>query len=155
MTLLRNLPFFPLYYSGKTKFMPIHCSDITDIIFQVISQNISSNIIECVGPETLSFKEILEKLLKLIDKKRYLIPLPLIIANFSARIFQLLPKPLLTTDQLRLLKYDNILSGKYKTNFDIGMPSALLFEKEVEKYCYMWRDGGQYSTKKYNPQKNN
>ena len=149
MTLLKNLPFFPLYYSGKTKFMPIHCSDITDIIFQVISQNISSNIIECVGPETLSFKEILEKLLKLIDKKRYLIPLPLIIANFSARIFQLLPKPLLTTDQLRLLKYNNVVTGKYKSNFDIGLPSAKYFENEVKKYSFMWKDGGQFSTDKY------
>ena len=149
MTLLRNLPFFPLYYSGKTKFMPIHCSDITDIIFQVISQNISSNIIECVGPETLSFKEILEKLLKLIDKKRFLIPLPLIIANFSARIFQLLPKPLLTTDQLRLLKYNNVVTGKYKSNFDIGLPSAKYFENEVKKYSFMWKDGGQFSTDKY------
>ena len=149
MTLLRNLPFFPLYYSGKTKFMPIHCSDITDIIFQVISQNISSNIIECVGPETLSFKEILEKLLKLIDKKRFLIPLPLIIANFSARIFQLLPKPLLTTDQLRLLKYNNVVTGKYKSNFDIGLPSAKYFENEVKKYSFMWKDGGQFSADKY------
>ena len=149
MTLLRNLPFFPLYYSGKTKFMPIHCSDITDIIFQVISQNISSNIIECVGPETLSFKEILEKLLKLIDKKRFLIPLPLIIANFSARIFQLLPKPLLTTDQLRLLRYNNVVTGKYKSNFDLGLPSTKYFENEVKKYSFMWKDGGQFSTDKY------
>ena len=149
MTLLRNLPFFPLYYSGKTKFMPIHCSDISDIIFQVISQNISSNIIECVGPETLSFREILEKLLKLIDKKRFLIPLPLIIANFSARIFQLLPKPLLTTDQLRLLRYDNVVTGKYKSNFDIGLPSTKYFEEEVKKYSFMWKDGGQFTTDKY------
>ena len=149
MTLLKNLPFFPLYYSGKTKFMPIHCSDITDIIFQVISKNISSNIIECVGPETLSFKEILEKLLKLIDKKRFLIPLPLIIANSSARIFQLLPKPLLTTDQLRLLRYNNVLTGKYKSNFDLGLPSTKYFDDEVKKYSFMWRDGGQFSTDKY------
>ena len=149
MTLLKNLPFFPLYYSGKTKFMPIHCSDITDIIFQVISKNISSNIIECVGPETLSFKEILEKLLKLIDKKRFLIPLPLIIANSSARIFQLLPKPLLTTDQLRLLRYNNVLTGKYKSNFDLGLPSTKYFDNEVKKYSFMWRDGGQFSTDKY------
>ena len=66
-----------------------------------------------------------------------------------------MPRPLLTQDQLRLLKYDNISSGKYKTNFDIGIPSSLLFEEEVEKYCYMWREGGQFSTKKYNLQKNN
>ena len=113
MTLLNRLPIFPLYYSGNTKFMPIHCSDLTDVIFQVISKNIHSKIIECVGPETLTFKEILENLLKLIGKKRILIPLPIFIANFTARIFQLLPKPILTEDQLRLLKYDNVLSDKY------------------------------------------
>ena len=68
---------------------------------------------------------------------------------FSARIFEILPKPLITRDQLRLLKYDNILSGKYKTNSDIGMPSKRYFNDEVKKYCYMWRDGGQFSTEKY------
>ena len=51
---------------------------------------------------------------------------------------------------LILLKYDNIPSGKYKTNSDIGFPAKCLFEKEVEKYCYMWREGGQFSTEKYN-----
>ena len=155
MFLLNNLPIFPLYYSGKTKFMPIHCSELTNIIYYVISQNIENNVIECIGPETLTFKEILEKLLKLIQKKRILIPFPLPLAKISAFILGKLPKPLLTSDQLRLLKYDNISSGKYKTNFDIGIPSSLLFEEEVEKYCYMWREGGQFSTKKYNLQKNN
>ena len=55
--------------------------------------------------------------------KRILIPFPLFIARISAKLFQLLPTPLLTEDQLRLLKYDNILSGKYKNNSDIGSPS--------------------------------
>jgi len=150
MTLLSRLPLFPLYYSGKTKFMPIHCNDLVDVIYHVISKNIKSNIIECVGPETISFKEILEKLLKLIDKKRILIPMPLFLANFTAKIFQLLPKPLLTQDQLRLLKYDNISSGKYKTNFQIGVPSVRFFDGEVKKYCHMWKEGGEFSTEKYN-----
>ena len=149
MTLLSRLPIFPLYYSGKTKFVPIHCSDLTDIIFHVISKDINSNIIECVGPETLSFKEIILKLLELIEKKRVLVPLPFFLANMSARFFQLFPKPLLTQDQLKLLKYDNIASGKYKTNFEINIPSKKIFSKEVEKYCYMWREGGQYTTKNY------
>ena len=119
MTLLNRLPFFPLYHSGKTKFSPIHCSDLTDTIYHVISNNIYSKIIECVGPETLSFKEIIKKLLNLIGKKRLLIPLPLFIANISSSFFQLLPKPIITKDQIRLLKYDNITSGKYQTNFNI------------------------------------
>jgi len=151
MTLLNRLPIFPLYYNGKTKFMPIHCSDLTDIIYHIISKNIYSKIVECIGPETISLKDILNKLLKLINKKKFLISSPIFVSRIMANFFQLFPKPLLTVDQLKLLKYDNIISGKYQTNFDIGVPSICIFEKEVEKYCYMWREGGKFSTKKYNP----
>ncbi len=154
MTILNRLPCFPLYYNGKTKFTPIHCSDLTDIIYYIISNKIYSNIIECVGPEVFSFKEILEKLLKLIQKKRILIPLPLFIANFSASFFELMPEPLITKDQIKLLKYDNIVSGKYKTNSDIGIPSKKFFYNEVKKYCYMWREGGQFSSDRYNNKDN-
>ena len=149
MTLLNRLPFFPLYYKGNTKFAPIHCSDLTDTIHYIISNNIYSKIIECVGPEIISFKEILNRLLRLIGKKRILLPFPLQLAQISARFFEIMPKPLLTRDQLRLLKYNNIPSGKYKTNSDIGIPSLRLFDEEVKKYCYMWKDGGQFSTDKY------
>ena len=149
MTLLNRLPIFPLYYEGKTKFAPIHCSDLTDKINHIISKNIYSKIIECTGPEIISFKELLQKLLYLINKKRILVPFPLPLAKFSAQFFELLPNPLLTSDQLRLLKYDNISSGKYKTNSEIGIPSVRYFEEEVKKYCYMWREGGQFSTEKY------
>ena len=154
MTLLNRLPVFPIYYKGKTKFSPIHCSDLTDTIQYVISKNVYSKIIECVGPEIITFKEIINKLLKLIGKKRILLPFPLPVAEFSARIFEIMPKPLLTRDQLRLLKYDNISSGKYKTNADIGIPSLRYFEEEVKKYCYMWREGGQFSTEKYKTEDN-
>ena len=153
MTLLNRLPIFPLYYGGKTRFAPIHCSDLTDTIYHVISNNIYSKIIECVGPEEITFKGLLERLLNLIGKKRILLTIPLPIAKISAKIFELMPKPILTLDQLRLLKYDNVSSGKYKTNFDIGVPSVRYFDKEVKKYCYMWRDGGQFSTEKYKSSK--
>ena len=154
MTLLKRLPVFPLYYNGKTKFAPIHCSDLTDIIYHIISKNIYSNIIECVGPEILTFRQILEKLLILINKKRIFFPLPLPIAEVQARFFELFPNPLLTRDQLKLLKYDNIVSKKYKTNSDIGIPSVRYFDEEVKKYCYMWKDGGQFSTEKYKDKNN-
>ena len=154
MTLLNRLPLFPLYYFGKTKFMPIHCEDLTDVIYHIISNNIDSKIIECVGPEEMSLKEILERLLLLINKKRFLLPFPLFLAKLSAKIFQLFPDPLLTEDQLKLLKYDNVLSRKYKTNADIGSPSKRFFDFEVKKYAYMWKEGGQFSTEKYNTKEN-
>ena len=146
MTLLSRLPLFPLYYNGNTKFAPIHCSDLTDTIHYVISNNIYSKIIECVGPEIITFREILNKLLILIGKKRFLLPLPLPVAEISARLFEIMPKPLITRDQIKLLKYDNISTGKYKTNSDIGIPSLRNFNQEVKKYCFMWREGGQFST---------
>ncbi len=152
MTLLNRLPIFPIYYNGLTKFTPIHCSDMTDIIFHAINKNINSKIIECVGPEILSFKKILSILLNLIDKKRFFLPFPLFAAKITARIFELMPNPLLTTDQLKLLKYDNIVSENYATNFKIGIPATKVFEKEVEKYSFMWREGGQFS-KKYSNSK--
>ena len=155
MTLLNRLPIFPLYYSGKTKFTPIHCSDLTDIIYNIVSKNINSKIIECVGPEVITFKEILLRLLSSIEKKRLLVPMPLTIAAITAKIFQLFPNPILTEDQLRLLKYDNVLSNKYKSNFDIGLPSKKNFDEEVKKYSYMWREGGQFSTEKYLSRNNN
>ena len=148
MTLLNRLFVFPLYYNGDTKFMPIYCSDLTEIIYQVISKNIISKTIECVGPETISLKDILKRLLKLTGKKRLLIPLPLFLAKLSAIFFQLLPNPLLTLDQLKLLRYNNVASGKYKTNFDIGIPSIRRFDVEVEKYAFMWKESGQFSRKK-------
>ena len=148
MTLLNRLFIFPLYYKGDTMFVPIHCSDLTEIIYQVISKNIVSHTIECIGTETISLKDILKRLLIITEKKRVLIPLPLFLAKLSAIFFQLLPNPLLTLDQLRLLKYNNVASGKYKTNFDIGIPSVCKFDEEVEKYAFMWKDRGQFSRKR-------
>jgi len=153
MTLLSRLPFMPLYYNGETKFTPIHVTDMAEIIYQIIQQKIISQTIECVGPEVLSFKDIILKLLTSIDKKRLLIPLPLTIAKITAKIFELMPKPLLTSDQLKLLKYDNVVSGKNKSNFDFKIYANKKFENEIANYSFNWRKGGQFA--KINISKNN
>ena len=145
MTLLNLLPFFPLYYNGETKFSPMHVSDMSEIISNIIDRNICSEKIECVGPEVMTFKEILEKLLILIDKKKILIPLPLTMAKLIAFFLEKIPKPLITRVPLKLLKYNNILSGEIKSNLDIGIQPKLRFTDEVKKYSYMWKEGGEYS----------
>ena len=145
MSLLNIMPFFPIYYDGKTKFSPLHVSDMSEIILSIIEKNICSEIIECVGPEEISFKQILEKLLFSMDRKKILIPFPLVIAKLLAFFLEKFPKPLLTRDQLNLLKYDNVLSGNHKSNIDIGFISKLKFENEIKKYSYMWKRGGEYS----------
>tara|TARA_Y100000996_G_scaffold396263_1_gene362195 strand:+ start:15 stop:974 length:960 start_codon:yes stop_codon:yes gene_type:complete len=146
MNLLNISPIFPLYYSGKTKFTPIHVSDLSEIINKVVLNNINSETIQCIGPEVINFKEIIKKLLNSIKKKRFLIPMPLILGKITASLMEaVMPNPLITKDQLRLLKYDNIVSDKYKTNFELDMPAQLKFEEEINKYAYMWREEGQFA----------
>jgi len=148
MTLLNRLPIIPIYYEGKTKFAPIHVTDLAQIIFDVVQGKTNEKTIECIGPEIISLKEIILKLLKSIDKKRLLIPLPLAIAKMTAKIFEIMPNPLITVDQINLLKHDNTPSGKYKTNFDLGLKANRIFDEEIEKYSFNWRDGGQFSIDK-------
>ena len=66
----------------------------------------------------------------------------------TAKIFEIMPKPLITTDQLNLLKYDNISSEKYKNNFDLGIDAKKIFDVEIKKYSFNWRTGGQFSKEK-------
>ena len=157
MTLLSRLPLMPLFYNGETKFAPLHVSDLTEIITQVILNQIKNQTIECIGPEELSFKEIIKKLLNAIERKRFLVPIPLPIAKIQATLLEFLPSFLqggrkqLTSDQLRLLKYNNIPSKRYKTNLDLQFnPKLKYFDKEILKYSYMWKVGGEYSKKKFN-----
>ena len=150
MKLFNILPVMPLYYEGKTKFTPIHVSDIVNIIFEIVQKKIIGETIECVGPEVLTFREILLKILKSINKKRLLFSLPLPIAKLNAKLFQLMPKPLLTMDQLKLLKYDNIISKKYKTNYDFKIEAKKKFEEEINRYSFNWTSGGQFSKKRIN-----
>ena len=145
MSLLNILPFFPIFYN--TKFSPINCSNFSDIILEVINKNICQETIECVGPQVLTFREIIEILLKLINKKRFIVSMPFLLSKIMINFFELMPNPIMTLDQLKLLKYDNILSGQYKSNKDFGIISNLEFENEVKKYSYMWSDGGEFSRK--------
>ena len=147
MSLLSLLPVMPLYYEGKTKFMPIHVSDLANIIFEIVQKKITGETIECVGPEIFSFKQLILKILESIKKKRLLFSLPLPLAKINARLFQLMPRPLLTIDQLKLLKYDNVTSKKYKNNFDFKMNANKKFEDEINRYSFNWRSGGQFSKK--------
>ena len=121
MTLISRLPVIPLYYNGNTKFRPIHVTDLVNIIFSILESNNQNLTLECIGPETLSFKDILKNLLLSIKKKRVLLPLPLPIASLTAKMLQILPNPLFTEDQLKLLKYDNIATGFHKTNYDLNL----------------------------------
>ena len=143
LSLLSFFPIFPIFENPK--FSPIHCKDLSEIIVGLIEKNICSEIIECPGPQIIYFKEILQILSKSINKKRLFIPIPNQLGKIFAKSSEILPSPLITLDQLRLLKYHNVKTGKHKTNRDFGLNADLKFENEIKKYSYMWTERGEYS----------
>ena len=150
MKLLKLLPAFPIYYEGKTVFYPIHVTDMCEIIEKIILNEIIMDTVECIGPEKMTFKEIIEKIIRSLEIRRFLIPMPLFIARQIASIFEIfMKKPLITNDQLNLLKHNNQPSGKYKTNKQLGLNQSLKsFDREINKYSFVWKEGGEFSQKK-------
>jgi len=137
-------PFLPLVGGGKTKFAPIYVGDVAKAIVKALELNNSEpKIYELGGPENYSFKELMEILLQEIKKKRLLIPIPFSFAKFQSYFLQMMPNPLLTPDQVELLKYNNIVSGDYPTLKDLGI-SGTPIQSILPKYIYRFRTGGQF-----------
>ena len=138
-------PALPLIGGGLTYFQPIYVGDIAKSIMAVLEkEEINNNIFELGGPQIFTFKELMKILLKEINKKRFLVPIPFLFAKFQAKILQLLPKPLLTTDQVEMLKYDNIVTNKYPTLKDLKIIPETI-ESVLPNYIWRFRKGGQFA----------
>ena len=97
---------------GGCKFQPVYVGDVAQAMFDSVSRlETCGETYELGGPQVYSFKELMELILRVTERKRLLMPMPLIVASFEALLLQLLPKPLLTTDQVALMERDNVLSG--------------------------------------------
>ncbi len=137
-------PILPLIGGGKTKFSPIYVDDVAKAIVKVLKLNDSKNkIYELGGPENYSFKEMMNILLENIKKKRFLMPIPFSVAKFQSYFLQMMPNPLLTPDQVEMLKYNSIVTGKHSTLEDLGI-SGKTIQSILPKYIYRFRAGGQF-----------
>jgi NADH dehydrogenase len=114
--------FLPLIGGGITKFQPVFVDDVAQAIVKILNcEQYGGKIFELTGPQIYNFKEIMEFILKTINKKRLLLPIPFKFASIIGKIKELLPKPLLTSDQVELLKYNNINSKNYLGFEDLGI----------------------------------
>ena len=118
--LINLLPIIPLA-GAKTKFQPCYVGDVTDAIIKIIEEINPSQVYELGGPKVYTFKELIETLLISLNKKRLIVGLPDFISRIQAKIMQLFPNPLLTEDQLEILKSDNICSNQYPGFFELGI----------------------------------
>lgn len=140
-------PALPLI-GGDTKFQPVYAGDVAQAIAKVISQGTSGETYELGGPRVYSFKELLQFVLDVTDRKRFLAPIPWIGANILGMLGEIsgaLPfvKPFLTRDQVANLKVDNVVSEDAKSASDLGIDLETI-ESIVPPYLERFRKYGQF-----------
>jgi NADH dehydrogenase len=145
----RFSPALPLIGGGTTRFQPVYCGDVAEAFARLIDAGIASGTTyELGGPEVLTFKKLLEFTLATVERKRLLIPMPWTVAKMKASVLGLLPKPLLTLDQVELLKHDNVVSAEAKregrTLEGLGITPRSI-ESIVPSYLYRYRKAGQFT----------
>jgi NADH dehydrogenase len=143
--LARMSPVLPLIGGGKTRFQPVYVGDVAAAISTAVTrQSARGKTYELGGPMIYSFRELMEIVCREIGRKRLLLPLPFGIAMFKAFFLQLMPRPLLTPDQVRLLRHDNVVSKTTLTLADLGItPNSV--EAEVPSYLWRFRAKGEYA----------
>lgn len=145
------LPALPLIGGGKTKFQPVYVGDVADAVIHIVQEKtyqFSGNIYELGGPEIVSFKQILERLLNTINRDKSLVSVPWGLATLQGFLLGLLPKPLLTADQVKSLKTDNVVAEDALTLKDLGIqPTAM--GTIIPSYLSCYRRGGRFADKKY------
>ena len=148
----RVLPAFPLFGGGHTRFQPAFVGDVAKAIADAIEGKVRRGLVyELGGPEVKTFRECLELMLETIDRKRLLVPVPWPVATALATVLQYLPKPLITVDQVRQLKVDNVVSEKAardgRTFRGIGIDPTSL-EAILPSYLYRFRAAGQFEPRR-------
>ncbi|MBL6930822.1 MAG: complex I NDUFA9 subunit family protein [Rhodospirillales bacterium] len=113
------------YGEGGTRLQPVYVGDVADAIVAILDdKTIKGKIFELAGPRVYSFKAMMDMILKESGRPRILIPYPFALASFWAWFLEFLPNPILTRDQVTLLKTDNVISGELPGFADLGLKPA-------------------------------
>lgn len=147
----RYSPVLPLIGGGHTKFQPVYVGDVAEAVARSVEGKIKGGqIYELGGPQVLTFKECMEELLTVIERKRLLVPVPWWVANLQASVLGLLPNPLLTKDQVLQLREHNIVSeeannaNRTLAGLDIQPQSIGTI---LPSYLWRFRAAGQFQRK--------
>jgi uncharacterized protein YbjT (DUF2867 family) len=150
--LARMSPVLPLIGGGGTKLQPVYVGDVATAVADAVEGKTKAGATyELGGPEVLSMREIMQIILRVIERERMLVPLPFGLARFKAMFLQFAPGPLkLTPDQVELLKSDNVVSEAAKTAGltleGLGIrPDSM--EAVVPQYLWRFRKTGQFAPK--------
>jgi uncharacterized protein YbjT (DUF2867 family) len=135
----RVLPALPLIGGGRTRFQPVWVGDVADAIVAALErEDAGGATYELGGPKVYSFAELMRYMLKVIGRRRLLLPLSFELATLQARVLERLPTPPLTRDQVELLKTDNVVGANARTLADLGITPTPI-ELVVPDYLVRYR----------------
>jgi len=135
----RISPVLPLVGGGGTRFQPVYVGDVADAIVAALARpDAAGRTFELGGPKVYSFEELLRYVLEVTGRRRLLLPLPWWLARLQARIFEFLPTPPLTRDQVSLLERDNVVSPGAPGLAELGIAPTPL-ETVVPSYLQVYR----------------
>jgi len=134
-----------IYGSGGTRFQPVYVGDVADAAVRCLEDGgAEGGVYELGGPTVYSFVDLMRLILREIDRRRLIAPVPFWVARFIATFAEWLPVPPLTRDQVTLLKRDNVVSGAYPGLSDLGIaPTAA--ESVLPTYLDIYRRGGRFN----------
>lgn len=148
-SLARFAPALPLIGGGKTRLQPVFVGDVAEAFALAADGNLSTGTTyELGGPDIMTLRDVMEFVLETTGRNRLLVPVPFPVAKMMGAVFQLLPKPLLTMDQVELLRQDNVVSedaattGRTLDGIGIQPQGANAI---VPSYLYRYRKAGQFS----------
>jgi NADH dehydrogenase len=147
----RLSPVLPLIGGGHTRFQPVFVGDVAAALAKAADGEARQGVTyEFGGPDVRTFKELLEFILATTERRRPLVSIPFAIAEFEAWFLQFMPKPLLTPDQVRLLKTDNVVSEQAehdrRTLQGLGVePHSMA--TIVPGYLWRFRKTGQFRSR--------
>jgi NADH dehydrogenase len=143
-------PALPLIGGGHTRFQPVYVGDVADAALKALTDpDCKGNTYELGGPQVYSFKELLQLMLKQIGRRRLLLPLPFWAATLEAAVLERLPTPLLTRDQVKLLRRDNVVGTDALTLADLGIEATaveVILPTYLDRYCR----GGRFGQRRRN-----
>lgn len=142
----------PLIGGGNTKFQPVYVGDVAEMIAQSVDGKLSGGkVYELGGAQVRTFKELMQDMLTVVERKRLLVPVPFWAANIIGSIAGLLPSPMLTRDQVTLLESDNVVSDKAKQDgrtLEGAGIQATSMNAVLPTYLWRFRARGQYPAEK-------
>ena len=141
-------PVLPLIGGGKTRFQPVYAGDVGEaVLMSVQGRTRPGAVYELGGPEVATFRECMEELLRAIERRRLLLPVPFWMARAMASVAQFLPGSPLTPDQVKLLRSDNVVSARAaeegRTLEGLGIEPAAMVAV-IPTYLVRFRPRGQY-----------